>query len=67
MSFCYFAFFRFPGDPADRKVSDADVAAIHSMLSKLPSLQRGLVHLPAPRSTRCRRSTRPCTCATGTG
>ena len=51
MSFCYFAFFRFPGDPADRRVSDADVSALHAMLGKLPSLQRGLVHLPAPRST----------------
>ena len=50
MSFCYFAFFRFPGD-ADRAIADADVTAIHTMMSKLPSLQRGLVHLPAPRST----------------
>lgn len=48
MSFFNFAFFRFPGDPADRKASDADVTAIHSMLSKLPSrtFSGGNVHYP---------------------
>lgn len=50
MSFCYFAFFRFP-QSGNRAVTDTDIASLSSMLGKLASLQRGLIHTPVPPAT----------------
>jgi hypothetical protein len=51
MSFCYFAYFDFTGEPA-RRVPDGELQALHACLRDIPGLSRALMHRPAPPGTR---------------